>query len=215
MSIIKIMIVDDHPAIAYGTKMILEQNLNYQVVDIISSVSKVTDAVLLHQPKIMFIDMNMPEMNGRELSTLIKSVAPWTNIIMFSGFDLIPMWNQLVRAGVSGILSKNASPEQIMRMVGAILNGETVVPLSMIHQLIYNENASEMIQNIELSDREQNIMRMICDGFSNQQIGKTLMVSTRTAENYISKTYEKLGVKSRIDAIEAFRLRYTKDFVNE
>lgn len=208
MSVIKMIIVDDHPAIAYGTKAILEQNLNYQVVDIINSVDLVADSVILHYPQIMFVDMNLPGMNGRELTMMIKKISPRTNVIMFSGFDLIPMWNQLIQAGVSGMLSKNASPEQIMRMIGAVLDGETVIPINILNQLVFNENPTEILQTVELTEREQQIMTMISDGLSNAQIGKTLIVSTRTAENYISKIYEKLAVKTRLEAIEAYRARY-------
>jgi two-component system competent response regulator ComA len=208
MSIVKMIIVDDHPAIAYGTKMIIEQNLHYQVVEVIHSVHHVAEAVLAHRPQIMFIDMQLPDMNGRELTGLIKNISPRTQVVMFSGFELFPMWNQLMSAGVSGILSKSASPEQIMRMINALLSGETVIPLTLLNHLIYNENPKQLLQSIELSTKEQSIMTMVCNGMSNQQMADQISVTSRTIENYLSKIYEKLGVRTRVEAIEAFKTRY-------
>jgi two-component system competent response regulator ComA len=210
MSKIIIIIVDDHPAIAYGTKMILEQNSDYQVVDVISDVAHVPDAILHYHPQLMLIDMHMPGMNGRELAKVIKTISPRTQVVIFSGFDLTPMWNQLNQVGVSGIMSKNATPRQIMRMVEAILEGETVIPISLMKNLVYNQQVTELLQTIELSAREMVIMNMVCDGFTNQQIAKHLIVSTRSAENYISKIYEKLGVRTRLEAIETYRTRYNQ-----
>jgi len=208
MKITNIILVDDHPAIAYGTKTILEQNLNYRVVEILTDVSQVTDALLHHHPQIVMVDMNMPIMNGRELTSLIKSVAPRTQVIIFSGFDLMPMWNQLNRVGVSGILSKNATPQQIMRMVASVLDGETIIPIAMMQHLVFDGYSANLLQTVELTERELKIMHMIFNGMSNRQISEELIVSTRSAENYIARIYSKLGVKSRSEAIEEYRSRY-------
>jgi DNA-binding NarL/FixJ family response regulator len=208
MAITKIIIVDDHPAISYGTKIIIEQNLNYQVVDVIHAVNEVVDSVMRHHPQIMFVDMHMPQMNGRELTTLIKQISPRTHVVIFSGYDLIPMWNQLIQAGVSGIMSKNATPDQILRMIASIVAGETVIPVTLLNRLVYNDNASQLLQTIELTEREQSIMQMVCDGMSNQSLSQQLIVSTRTVENYLSRIYQKMGVRTRSEAIEAFKSRY-------
>ncbi len=208
MSAIRIIIIDDHPAIAVGTKHILEQDAQLKVVDIVHHPAQVLQSVLMHKPHIVLIDLNMPEVSGKELARQVKTALPGTQVIIFSGFDLVPMWNTLIQVGVSGILSKNCLPEQMHRMIGAVLNGDTVIPIQLLNRLVYNEDPHTLLQTVLLSEREQQIMQLICNGENNQQIAANLIVSTRSAENYIARIYEKLGVRTRAEAVEAYRAQY-------
>jgi two-component system competent response regulator ComA len=208
MSPVNIIIIDDHPAFAVGTKHILEQDADFKVVEIIHNSTKVIESILIHKPHVVLIDLNMPELSGKEVAKQIKTVLPNTQVIIFSGFDLVPMWNTLMQVGVSGILSKNCTPEQLHRMIGAVLSGDTIIPIQMLNRLVYNEDPNLLLQTVLLTDREQQIMELICAGENNQKIAAKLIVSTRSAENYIARIYEKLGVRTRAEAIDAYRSQY-------
>jgi two-component system competent response regulator ComA len=197
----KVLIVDDHPMLAYGTKIILENLENVLVVGVAATGEKCMEYVHEFIPDLVLLDYNLPDQNGYELTKLIKAYREKIHVVIFTGTDIFPIYNELLDLDVSGILAKNASEDQLFNMIRSIMEEQTVIPLALFRQLRLNK-----ILDVRgtLTDQEISIMSMVVEGFTQEQIADTIFASKRTVDNYLRKVYEKLGVKSRIQAVQKF-----------
>lgn len=198
---IKVLIVDDHPAMAMGTKFILEAMDQVRVVGIAPTENGCLQMIREHEPDLIILDFQLRQSNALEVLTHIRSMNVRPHVVIFTGIDYLPYYNDLLEFGVSGIMSKDSSDDQIRLMVACIADGNTFMPIHIYHQLRYNDTKSH---TSPLSDEEMNIMSMIVRGFTNEQIAGEIHMSKRSVDNYLKKIYEKLGVKSRAQAIERF-----------
>lgn len=204
--LVKVLIVEDHPAMGYGTKTILEQMPNIEVVGIAESGIKGVDMVAQYQPEIIFLDMNLPDKSGKEVAKIIKEKYPKKHIIIFTAYNYVPYVNDLINIGVSGVMLKSATPKQLLRMIDSIMDGETVIPLSLFRHMQTNESA---VQGIEegmkmMTKREEKVLSMIAKGYINKKIAEEIDMSMRSVEYCITSIYEKLGVDSRAQAIKKY-----------
>jgi two-component system competent response regulator ComA len=196
-----VLIVDDHPTLSYGTKMIIEEIEHIIVVGIADSGESCMQFVSELVPDLILLDYNLPDLNGSELTKRIKEFNRSIKIVIFSGADLSYMYNQLLDLNVSGILEKNASAKQLKNMVRSIREGQTVIPLELYKQLRMSEPGA---QEALLSELETRIMSMIIDGYTQEQIADTIFTSKRSVDNYLKKIYEKLGASGRMQAAQIF-----------
>lgn len=203
--LIKVLLIEDHPAMGYGTKVILEQDPNIQVVGVAETGGKGLEMVEQYQPMIIFLDYFLPDTTGKELVTIIKEQFPHIHIVVFTGYDYMPFFHELIKIGVSGMMMKSATPKQLMRMIESIIDGETVIPLTLFWNIQLSECQRQTDHwEMELSEREKKILHMLTKGYTNTQIAHELGVSTRSVEYYLSRIYEKLNVSSRTEAVEKY-----------
>lgn len=206
---VKVIIVDDHPAVRKGTETILK-DAEMDVVSI-ENVDEVIKAAYDLTIDIFLLDLYMPEINGLELSKRILQINPEAKIAIYTGFDISPHFNLLVDAGVSGFISKMASPRHLVTSIKCILDEEVILPLSLLRQLrrdIVSTNIdtkSEETSILTLSKKEQKIMELISKGFTNKKIAEELYLSQRTIEYHLTRIFSKLKVNSRIEALQTAR----------
>ncbi|WP_068773523.1 response regulator transcription factor [Paenibacillus sp. FJAT-26967] len=197
----QILIVDDHPAMAYGTKFILEQEKDIQVVGVANSGESGIEMMMQLKPSIIFLDFHLPDLTGMEVAVKMREIDETIQIVIFTGIDYMPILNNLLDLGVCGIMSKDSSEEQIRNMMRSLKEGQTVIPISLLHQLRLSQPEDDMSS---LTDEEINIMNQIVKGATNEQIADEIHMSKRSVDNYVRKIYDKFGVKSRAQAIEKF-----------
>jgi two-component system, NarL family, competent response regulator ComA len=206
-SVSKVLIIEDHPAMGQGTRVILEQMEMISVVGIAETGRKGFEMISHFCPNIIILDLNLPDIYGKDLIKEIKGSFPDVDIIAFTGYDYIPLINILIENGVSGILSKSASVFQVKRMVESVVNGETIVPLNIFEKLRVVEelgNIEEKIWTNKISKKEKDILAMVSCGFTNKQISTEMSVSVRTVECYLTKIFEKMKVSSRSEAVKVY-----------
>jgi len=204
---ITVLLVEDQEIINpdIELKMLLEQEPNIQVIRTTKKNNTVIELAGEFRPAIVFLDLKFPCENSVEVAGKIKDLHPESHIVIFTADDYLPFFNQLVEVGVSGILSENAKPHQIISMLYLILEGKTIIPLKVYKQIQLNPIIYGVKRKKCLSEKEMNLMSMVAKGWTNRQIANEIFMSTRSVENYLSKIYEKLGVKSRIEAVEQIR----------
>jgi two-component system competent response regulator ComA len=207
---VSVLIVDDHPAMAYGTKMLLEDIPGVRVCGIAGSGERGLELAARERPEIVFLDYNLPDVTGAEAAAELKRLLPETHIVIFSGFDLVPMYNSLLSLEISGVISKDAGEEQLKNMVRCLLEGQTALPIALFRQLSLQGEAKDQgdSKRIPLTEEEMHIMELIAQGATNEQIADDIHMSKRSVDNYVRKIYDKFGVKSRAQAIE----RYIQSF---
>lgn len=209
---IQILLVDDHPSVREGTKSIVEQESDMSVTAVSSGI-EVLEILKQQSFDILLLDLNMPIMNGLEITRRITVQYPDLLIIIYTGHDINPHFNILIDAGVSGFISKTSPQDQLINAIRFAVRGETVIPTSLFKQLRRNDiriqtsRKEEHLENVSINEKEQAILREIANGKSNKELAQLFLVSQRTVEYNLTRIFEKLKVGSRAEAIvEAQRL---------
>jgi two-component system competent response regulator ComA len=196
-----LLIVDDHPMVSVGTKTILEQMDMISEVGIAKNGQVCKTYVQQYKPDIVLLDYNLPGENGYQILQQIKSIDQDIQVVIFTGVDVAPMYNELLELGVSGVMTKNASDEQIKNMIRCVIEGQTVIPLDLYRQLRLTKTHSGIM---DLTPQEKHLMSLVVDGYTHDQIAKVEFISKRTVDNYLKKIYSKLEAKSRVQAVEKY-----------
>jgi two-component system competent response regulator ComA len=209
---VKVLIVDDHPTVGYGTQMILGSQEMIGSIRVARSGKEAMKQAETDPPDIVFLDLFLPDISGLAVAEHIKTRNADTHIIIFTAQNYIPMFNKLVRIGVSGILTKDAAPEQIVRMLECVLRKETVIPLELFWRLQMQKGRSPSCPlSASLTEKEEHILDLVGQGLTNREISQKMYMTARNVEYYLSRIYEKLNVRSRAEAIE----KYNKLYKNE
>lgn len=196
----ELLIVDDHPVVLDGTKTLLQDltDVNIETEQDGQSVLSLMDTKTF---QLYLIDINMKPTNGIQLSELIKKKQPEALILLYTGYELADYYELLIEKKVDGLLSKLATKEQVIQTIQAALRGEILLPadfLDFVQQRTYRKDVQK---EVSLSDKEQEILQYVAQGFTNKAIASNLGVTQRTVENYLSKLFVRLHVESRAEAV--------------
>ncbi|MFZ4452511.1 response regulator transcription factor [Salibacterium aidingense] len=203
----KILLVDDHEIVAEGIKLVLEKNKTMGV-DIITDSREVKNRIDQEEYDAVLMNLHMPYLNGLELSKQILKEDAARKILIFADEkDIHAYFNLLVEAGVCGFINKTASPKRVFFSIECAIQGETVLPASLLRQLRKTEDntdppaPSRKLKEVTLTEREQRIIVYISEGLTNREIANKLLVCQRSVEYTLTGIFKKLHVKSRAGAL--------------
>lgn len=205
---IRILLVDDHPSVSEGAKVMIEEE-NDMNVTLVSSGMQALDLLQTENFNLLLIDMNMPVINGLELTRRIIGLHLDAPILIYTGFDINPHFNMLVEAGISGLINKTASQQQLITAIRCALSGETVLPIALFKQLrrtsisITTETTEQIFGKVSINETEQAILQQVANGKNNKEVAKNLLMSQRNVEYHLTRIFLKLNVSSRGEAIIA------------
>jgi two-component system competent response regulator ComA len=201
---IQILLVDDHPLIGEGTKLIIETEGDMNV-DFEASASQALERLKSCAYDVMLVDLHMPEMDGFELAIKAQGTNPDINVLIFSEVDMFSYLDQLLESGAVGFVSKKATKEQLIRAIRCALNQEIVMPVSWLKDLYRGAKpwakAKMNKEKITLTDKEKKIMKELVKGKTNKEMAQTLFVGQRSFEYSLTKIFKKLGVQTRVEAV--------------
>lgn len=159
----------------------------------------ITIANTLH-PEVFLMDLNMPVMDGIEATQRILATHPDTKIIAVTTFDSYSYVSQALTAGVHGYLLKNSRVKEIKQAITAAVEGRAIIDRRALASLVISMNLTQPPQGdpwSELADLEQNITKLVCRGYTNQEIADELNYSLSNVKNTLTRVYEKMGVTTR------------------
>ena len=182
--VIRVAIVDDHPAFRDGIAAVLSRQSGLEVTGLGGSLA---DALAIvdadDPPDVLVLDVRLGEENGL---TLLGS-HPRTAIIVFSAFDY-PQYHQVaLRSGAAGFVAKTVETQELIDAVRAVAAG----------RLVFDRRQDALPP--ELTSRERDVVRLVADGRSNDEIGAALGVTTRTVEAHLGRIFERTGAQSRTE----------------
>jgi two-component system, NarL family, competent response regulator ComA len=201
---IHILIVDDHRLVGEGTKNMLESEQYFQV-ELVTSGTEAEQMMEQRTYDVFLLDWHMPGMSGIELSKRILQKQPNAKIVMYTGYDIAPFFNYLIESGITGVVSKTSTSEQLITAIRCALRDEAVIPVHLLRQLHLCEvkvNIEESEHYVALSQLEQDILMEVANGLNNKDIAKKYHISQRSVERHLSRIFTKLHVSSRIEAVE-------------
>jgi DNA-binding NarL/FixJ family response regulator len=207
MSEIRVLLVDDHPIIRSGIRMLLEQASDIIVVGETDRGDTVLALVERLQPDVLLLDMEMPGKSGVDVASELQAAGASVRILVLSAYDDDQYISSLLAKGAVGYLTKDQAPEAIVEAVRGVARGEdgwfSRRAAAQIAALARKENTSTAL---DLTEREEEVLTMLAQGWTNTRIANEMTVSERTVRFHLSNIYDKLGVSSRAEAI-AWALR--------
>jgi len=200
--VIRVLIIDDHPAMAAGLKHILEQEPSIQVVGLASSGNEGIELAYTLRPSIVILDLSLPDRSGIQVCSRIKEKHPATHIIIHTGYDYEPYFNLLLESGVSGMLNKSASSQEVIKLIHTVIGGSTIIPLQLFRQMqLMRSDEVKHYWETDLTLTEQKIVSLLVHKATNADIAAAINTSESSVEKYLKKIYDKLGVRTKNEAI--------------
>jgi DNA-binding NarL/FixJ family response regulator len=203
---IKILIADDHAVVREGTRRILEQERDMEVVGEAGDGEEAVNLATSLKPDVAIMDISMPKMDGIEATRRIKVVCPSINVLILSAYDDDQFIFSLLEAGAAGYLLKSVRSRELLDAIRAVYSGESVLHPSIARKVLNRfVSASGKPEGKEpsgmLSDREMEVLKLAAKGFSNQDIAEKLCLSIRTVQGHLGHIFNKLQVGSRTEAV--------------
>ncbi len=191
----KVFLVDDHTLFRNGLKLLIDNSKVAKVVAEASSGVDFLDQINKYQDTIIFMDIQMPKMNGIEATKIALEKYPHLKIIALTMFGEDEYYYQMIESGVKGFLLKNTDIDEVLEAIETVAKGENCFSKELLYSIIKNlsQTKSSDFNDPNLSDREIEILQLICEGLSNQDIADKLFISKRTVDKHRSNILEKTG----------------------
>ncbi|NLG71098.1 MAG: response regulator transcription factor [Chloroflexi bacterium] len=200
MSMIRVLLVDDHPVVRLGIRHLLEGQPDIVVVGEAGDGFEAMDMVKKLSPDVLLLDMEMPGMNGYDVVNQLKAEGISIPILVLSAYDDRQYIQELLRSGASGYLVKEELPETLIEAVRGVARGERgwVSRRVAVQMTNWMMKSGEEIQ--KLTAREVDVIKGVVAGKTNQEIGFQLDISEKTVEKHLRSVFHKLQVTSRVEA---------------
>ncbi|HEY2493269.1 MAG TPA: response regulator transcription factor [Paenibacillus sp.] len=200
---IHILLVDDHPMVMEGTRMILEQEGDIKVY-LADSAEEVMDMISSQSFDVMLFDLHIADVNGIDLAEQVLRINSNAIILIYSGYEINNHFNLMIETGIFGFISKSTNREQLVTAIRCALKGEVILPLSLVKQLrrtkFKGSKSDEDQTTSTISNMEYEILKEIAKGKSNKKIAEIVFMSQRSLEYSLTNLFLKLNVKSRMEA---------------
>ena len=194
----EILLVDDHTLFRNGLKMLLDTLPGYEVTGEASNGKEFLELIAKHDYDIVFLDIEMPELNGIEAAKRAIELKPDLKIITLSMYGDEEYYDQMVDAGAKGFLLKNTNLQEVKTAIDTVMNGGNYFSQELMQSMLRNYKSIKEAREpeVELSEREIEILLLICSELSNQEIGDKLFISKRTVEKHRANIHCKTNCKN-------------------
>lgn len=198
MNKIKTVIVDDHKLFRNGLNFILKEIEAIEVIGEASNGQEFLDMLKTTKPDLVLMDIRMPEMNGIEASKAALQQYPDLNILVLTMFDDEQYYNSMIDIGVRGFILKDADTLELKTAIKKVCEGNSYFSQELLLKIIKNKHTAP---NINLTDRELEVLNYICRGTSNYEVAEKLNISLRTVERHRANLLEKTGSNNSIKLV--------------
>jgi len=203
----RVILVDDHKLFREGLKFVIQQMDNMEVVAEASNGKEFLEILENQEVDLVLMDIAMPELNGIEATKQAVEKYPGIRILVLSMFCDEEYYFQMIQAGVMGFVLKEVGKNELEEAIAAVLRGENYFSQKLLRDIIMNLNNPTQKQKapveskVDLTKRELEVLKLICEGLSNSQIADKLFISLRTVEGHKSNLISKTGVKNSISLV--------------
>ena len=202
MSMIRVLIADDHKMVREGLRRILEFDGEIQVIDEADNGEECIKKIRSSKPDIVLLDINMPVMNGIEALQEIRKKKLKTKVIILTVHNEIEYLLRAVDIGIDGYVLKDSDAHELIRAVTSVYEGDKYIQPSLIpllnSKLIARDLDAERLE--QLSKREIEVLKLVAVGMFNKEIGVELGISERTVKNHLSSIFKKIDSSDRTQA---------------
>jgi DNA-binding NarL/FixJ family response regulator len=202
---IRVLVADDQSMVRAGFRMLLSGEEDMEVVAEASNGLEAVDKAGRFHPGIILMDIRMPELDGLQATRRILATDPAARILILTTFDLDEYVFEALRAGASGFVLKDDSPEQLIDAIRTVAAGEALLSPAITKRVIQKfagmQRPAAPKELDELSERERDVFRLMSNGLSNAEIGKELYISETTVKTHVTHILQKLNLRDRVQAV--------------
>lgn len=197
---IRIAICDDHPVIRFGLTTILDSEADYKVVLQASTVRELLNNFIEARPDITILDLELNGSSGIEALRKLRHIKPNAKVIIYTAFNDNDLIMQAVELGIQGYLLKRSDCSDIIKGIRVVNEGGTSLEPAIATRLLSQINRTDSSDKTELSRREIEVLALLAEGKTNQDIADKLYICERTVKFHVSSILEKLHVRNRTEA---------------
>lgn len=199
---IKVLVVDYHPIVRTGLKLLFESNPDIEVVGSVGSGIEIFEFVRRHAVDVILSEIDLPELNGITALRAIKKEHSEVKVIMFSYQPEEIYAISTIKAGASGYVHKSASTETIKEAILKVYSGGIYLSEAMSKHLNFNDTKNKRSKMFKkLSTREVEVLKLLSSGRKNKEIAKELEINEKTVSTYKARLFKKLNVTNLVDLI--------------
>jgi DNA-binding NarL/FixJ family response regulator len=203
---IRIIVADDHTVLREGTRKILEEEPDMEVIAEAYDGEEAVRLATELKPDIVLMDIAMPKLDGIDATKQIKHACPEVNVLILSAHDDDQFVFKLLQAGAAGYLLKTVHTQELVSGVRAVHQGESVLHPTIARKVLSriamtSGKPSNAIMSGELTEREIGLLRLMTRGLTNKEIAGELGLSIRTVQGHVAQIFNKIGVSSRTEAV--------------
>jgi DNA-binding NarL/FixJ family response regulator len=198
---IRIILVDDHQLVRRGIRLILESESDLKVVGEASDGAEAVELIRTVPCDLVILDVSMPRMTGLQAAREIARRSGGPRMLMLSMHDNEQYFFSALQAGASGYVLKSVADEDLVRACRAAMRGEAFVYPGAMRALVKDYlgrmRRGEQVPTTLLTPREDEVLKLIAEGYSSKQIAETLVISVKTVERHRANIMGKLGMRDR------------------
>jgi len=203
MSVIRVLLVDDHEIVRLGLMTLINDQENMEVVGEAGTAAEALRAVQELKPQVVLMDVRLPGEGGIEAARRITERYPESKVVMLTSFADDELVVRAIRAGAVGYVLKQVGNEELLRAISAAAQGDALLDPATTSRLLSRVREAERKADEnafrDLSDRELEVLAEVTHGKSNAEIGEVLNLSEKTVRNYVSSILDKLTLNNRIE----------------
>lgn len=205
---INILLVDDHKVLRDGLRALLESEDDLAVIGEAGTGAQAIELTEKYTPDVIVMDLGLPDMNGLDAIRAIRRHNQSSKIVVLSMYTRREFVVPALEAGCNGYVPKSSTHTSLLQAIRVVLKGEQylhpIAATAVVESLTGEQSEAEQFG--QLSEREQEVLRLTAMGFSSREIGAKLTISSKTVETYRQRAMEKCGLEHRSDLIK-FALR--------
>ncbi|MBJ2350275.1 MULTISPECIES: two-component system response regulator NarL [Pseudomonas] len=195
-----LLLVDDHPMMRRGIRQMLELEDDLHIVGEASHGEEALALIEPLKPDLVLLDNNMPQMNGIETLRRLRAMDYTGKVLLFTVSDAEDDIRDALRLDANGYLLKDMEPELLIQYIRDALNGALVISPGLTRVMAQALRSPPRQADVELTERERQVLRTIAGGFSNKVIGHKLGITEGTVKVHVKNLLHKLGLRSRVEA---------------
>ena len=203
---VKLLLVDDHPIVRSGLRMLFLSEPRMQIVGEAGSGEEAIEAVQRLKPDVVIMDVSMPGMNGIEATRRIKAAHPETQVLALTMYEDEQYFFEMLNAGASGYIPKRAAPDDLVSAIQVVAEGNVFLYSTLARFLIRDmaeREAAEPEQSEDmLTAREREVLTCIAEGMTNREIAEALVISIKTVERHRENIMAKLDMHNRVELVK-------------
>ena len=194
MKKIKLLLVDDHSLLRMGLQTLFATKDDITVVGQAANGEEAVTLASTLKPDVVIMDLMMPKMSGAEATRRIRKAQPGTKILLLTSFGTSEEIALALKYGADGVMTKDMESTEIVTAIRRLAAGEPLAQTDKLHQ-------PETRDQLQLSSRQLEILRLVAKGLSNPEIAKVFGISLITVKKHLATVFERIGASSRAEAV--------------
>ncbi len=206
---IKVIIADDHAIIRAGLRSLINAERDLELIGEATGGLEAIEKVSQTLPDVLVLDISMPDKDGIEVVRELKKGGSSPEILILTVHEDEALLREVIRLGAAGYILKHAAESELIAAIRTVNKGDFYIHPKMVRFLLQPEQVKPQSTSPSeevLTTREQEILKLIVQGYTNKQVAEELTISIRTVEGHRANLTDKLGIRSRVDL-----LRYARD----